>query len=303
MTKKRGDDQYGYDPERAAARSLLDHLERQAEQRPDKPARKLGDVLKVPKVKPVERRLLDAHGEIMKGSPMEIVYQHSVLAQTSMPYKPTTARVWERSQGSVSLLIEAGRARHPDTGRWVELPLPHGEKPRLVLMHLNAEALRTGSPIIDVEGSMTAFVRSLGIHVNGRNIRTLRDQLARLAAAHIMLGVGPDTTKADIIRQFRVWWPDDAQQRVLWPSVVRLDTDYFNSLTSMPSRSTAGPLPRWLTPPWTSTSTPGSPNACTGSTTASPRRSHGHHSRRSSGWGMPNCAASGAASRKRSRPS
>jgi hypothetical protein len=162
---------------------------------------------------------------------MEIVYQHSVLAQTSMPYKPTAARVWERSQGSVSLLIEAGRARHPDTGKWVELPLPHGEKPRLVLMHLNAEALRTGSPIIDVEGSMTAFVRSLGIHVNGRNIRTLRDQLARLAAAHIMLGVGPDTIKADIIRQFRVWWPDDAQQRVLWPSVVRLDTDYFNSLT------------------------------------------------------------------------
>jgi hypothetical protein len=74
MTKKRGDDQYGYDPDRADARSFFDHLERQAEQRPDKPARKLGDVLKVPKVKPVERRLLDAHGEIMNGSPMEIVY-------------------------------------------------------------------------------------------------------------------------------------------------------------------------------------------------------------------------------------
>ena len=35
MTKKR-DDQHGYDPERAAARSLFDRLERQAEQRPDK---------------------------------------------------------------------------------------------------------------------------------------------------------------------------------------------------------------------------------------------------------------------------
>jgi hypothetical protein len=299
MTRKRGDDQYGYDPERSVARSSLDCLERQAEQRPDKPTRKLGDVLKVPKVKPVECRLLDAHGEIMNGSPMEIVYQHSVLAQTSMPYKPTAARVWERSQGSVSLLIEAGRARHPDTGKWVELPLPHGEKPRLVLMHLNAEALRTGSPIIDVEGSMTAFVRSLGIHVNGRNIRTLRDQLARLAAAHIMLGVGPDTTKADIIRQFRVWWPDDAQQRVLWPSVVRLDTDYFNSLTSMPSRSTAGPLPRWRTRPSTSTSMPGLPSACTVSPRASRRRSHGRHSRRSSARTMTGSGSSGRGSRRR----
>jgi hypothetical protein len=131
----------------------------------------------------------------------------------------------------VSLGIEAGAARHPDTGKWVDLPLPHGEKLRLVMLHLNGEALRTGSPIIGVRDSMTAFVKSLGIHVNGRNIRTLRDQLARLAAAHIVLGIGPDTIKADIIRQFRVWWPDDAQQRVLWPSVVRLDTDYFDSLT------------------------------------------------------------------------
>jgi hypothetical protein len=231
MTKKRGDDQYGYDPDRAAARSLFDRLERQAELRPDKPARKLGDVLKVPKISPTTKRLIDARAEIIDSRPDDIAFSHSVLCQTSLPYKPTDERVWIRDQGHVSLRIEAGAARHPDTGKWVDLPLPHGEKPRLVMLHLNGEALRTGSPIIDVEGSMTAFVRALGIHAHGRNIRTLRDQLARLAAAHIMLGIGSDTIKTDIIRQFRVWWPDDARQRVLWPSVVRLDTDYFDSLT------------------------------------------------------------------------
>jgi hypothetical protein len=36
MTRKRGDDQHGDDPERAAARSLLNRIERQADQRPDK---------------------------------------------------------------------------------------------------------------------------------------------------------------------------------------------------------------------------------------------------------------------------
>jgi hypothetical protein len=49
MTKKRGDDQYGYDPDRAPARSVLDHLERQAEQRPDKPAQQIGAALKLPR--------------------------------------------------------------------------------------------------------------------------------------------------------------------------------------------------------------------------------------------------------------
>jgi hypothetical protein len=231
MTKKRSDDQYGYDPYRSAGRAMRERLDQQADQRPDKPARKLGDVIKFPTVTPTVKRLIDAHADIIAGPADEIVFMHSVLTQCSLPYKPTNERVWVRDQGNVSLLIEAGRARHPDTGKWVELPLPHGEKPRLVMLHLNGEALRTGSPIIDVRDSMTAFVRALGIDTNGRNLRTLRDQLARLAAAHIVLGIGPDTIKADIIRQFRVWWPDDAQQRVLWPSVVRLDTDYFDSLT------------------------------------------------------------------------
>ena len=81
--------------------------------------------------------------------------------------------------------------------------MPHGEKPRLVMLHLNSEAMRTSSPIIDVEGSMTAFVRALGIHAHGRNIRTLRDQTARLAAAHITLGIGSKTIKTDVIDAFR----------------------------------------------------------------------------------------------------
>jgi hypothetical protein len=231
MTKKRSDDQYGYDPERAAARSLLDRLERQAEQRPDKPARKLGDVLKLPKITPTTKRLIDAHAEIIASPADDIAFSHSVLCQTSLPYKPTDERVWIRDQGHVSLRIEAGAARHPDTGKWVDLPLPHGEKPRLVMLHLNGEALRTGSPIIDVEGSMTAFVRALGVDTNGRNLRTLRDQLARLAAASVRLGIGSTTIKTDVIDAFDLWWPDDAKQRIMWPSTVHLAPRYFDSLT------------------------------------------------------------------------
>src|SRR3954471_21740977 len=221
MTKKRGDNQYGYDPDRATARSLFDPLEQQAEQRPDKPAMRLGDVLKIPKVSPTTKRLLDAHVEITDGPGGDLAFSHSVLCQTSLPYKPTDERVWIRDQGHVSLLIEAGRARHPDTGKWVELPLPHGEKPRLVMLHLNGEALRTGSPIIDVRDNMAAFVRALGIDTNGRNLRTLRDQLARLAAAHIMLGIGSKTIKTDIIDAFDLWWPDDAKQRIIWRPASR----------------------------------------------------------------------------------
>lgn len=237
MTKRKGPrddagggDGYGYDPDRQAARVLFDSLERQAAQRPDKLAQKLGDVSKVPKISATTKRLINAHTEIMDGPPDDIVFMHSVLTQCSLPYKPTNERVWIREQGNVSLRIEAGAARHPDTSKWIELPLPHGEKPRLIMLHLNGEALRTGSPFIDVEGSMTAFVRTLEIDTNGRNLRTLRDQLGRLAAASVRLGIGPKTIKTDVIDAFDLWWPDDAKQRVLWPSTVQLAPRYFDSL-------------------------------------------------------------------------
>ena len=234
MTKKRGDDQHGYDPERAAARSLLDRLEQQADQRPDKPARKLGDVLKLPKITPTTKRLIDAHVEIIDSQPDEKAYLHSVLCQTGLPYRPTDLRRWQRRQGAASLLIEAGSALDPRTGDFVELGLPHGERPRLILIHLSTEAVRTNSPTIDVGGSLTAFARSLGIDTNGPSIRRFKDQLARLAASTVRLGVVADgravQINTQIVSGIDLWMPKDADQRILWPSTVTLSADYFASL-------------------------------------------------------------------------
>jgi hypothetical protein len=74
--------------------------------------------------------------------PEQISFQHTVLCQTSMPYRNQgdNIREWERVQGNVYLRIEAGAAKHPGQNQWVKLGLPYGSKPRLVLMHLNAEA-------------------------------------------------------------------------------------------------------------------------------------------------------------------
>jgi hypothetical protein len=234
MTKKRGDDQYGYDPERAAARSLFDHLEQQAEQRPDKPARKLGDVLKLPKVTGKTKRLIDAHAEIIDSQPDEKAYLHSILCQTGLPYKPTDLRRWQRRQGAASLLIEAGSALDPRTGDFVELGLPHGERPRLILIHLSTEAVRTSSPTIEVGSSLTAFARSIGVDTNGPSIRRFKDQLARLAASTVRLGVVANgramQINTQIVSGIDLWMPKDANQRVLWPSTVTLSADYFASL-------------------------------------------------------------------------
>jgi hypothetical protein len=167
-----------------------------------------------------------------------ILYQHSVLCQTCLPFRDPgdQVRSVERSNGLVSLVVAAGQAFHPDTRRFVDVGLPYGPKPRLVLYHLNAEALRTQSPIIELEDSLTAFVkRTLGLDPKGRNIRTVKDQLTRLSAADFRIGTVVSegravTLKGCVIEGFDLWVTRDAQQRMLWPTTVQFSQRYFESL-------------------------------------------------------------------------
>ena len=182
-------------------------------------------------------RLVDTSVEIARAPPSAITYQHTVLCQIGMPYRNQgMSRLWERRNGRVHLRIEAGSALHPVQAQFVPLPLPFGPKARLILIHLNGEALRRGSSTIEVEDSLTAFVKRLvGRSPNGREIRLFRDQLGSLSASLVRLAVieGERALQIDtkVISAFDLWAPRDPHQRVLWPSVVQLGADYFESLT------------------------------------------------------------------------
>ncbi len=183
-----------------------------------------------------QQRLLDTSTAIRGAPPERIDFLHTVQCQCGIPYNNpgNDVREWDRKQGHASLRIEAGSAIDPRTGDFVRLGLPYGEKPRLVLIHLATEAVRTGSPVVDVEDSMTAFARSLGLETNGQQLRSLKEQLARLAAATVRMGAVADGRAVQVNTQFvsafDLWFPKQPDQRVLWPSTVRLSEEYFQSL-------------------------------------------------------------------------
>lgn len=181
-------------------------------------------------------RLIDASTAIRSEPPERIDFLHTIQCQIGIPYKNPGdhVREWDRKQGNASLRIEAGSAIDPQTGEFVKLGLPYGEKPRLVLIHLASEAVRSGNPVVDVEGSMTAFGRSLGLQTNGQQLKSLKDQLARLAAASMRMGVVEEGRAVQVqthfVSAFDLWFPKQSDQRVLWPSTVRLSEEYFQSL-------------------------------------------------------------------------
>ena len=182
------------------------------------------------------KRLLDA-SEATRSEPDEVLYQHSILCQTGLPYRNPgdDVRIWERTNGQAKLKVIAGEAFHPDVNDFVELGLPYGPKPRLILAHLNSEALRQQSPQIEVEASLTKFVKRLGFTTDGRTIGTIKDQLAKLAACTMRFGAAWDgqavTINTQIVTAFNLWFPKEESQRVLWPSTVQLSAEYFESLT------------------------------------------------------------------------
>lgn len=185
----------------------------------------------------IRQRLLDLAGEIATVPPDDLAFSHSVFCQTSLPSAkpPDDVLVWEHRQSRTSIRVEAGTAINPQTGEWEQLGLPYGPKPRLLLMHLNSEAVRRQSPIIPVEDSMTAFFRRLmGRTQDGRQVRMLKSQLSALAAAQFRLGItnGDSALQVDtkVVGAFNLWFEKDDNQRVLWPATLKLSLDYFDSL-------------------------------------------------------------------------
>ena len=101
---------------------------------------------------PIKERLVEAAAAQFEhpDDPLSILYQHTAFCQTTLPYRDPgpEVRVWERSNGDVHLKVTAGDVLDPDTGGFVPVGLPFGPKARLVLMHINQQAIVSQSPII-----------------------------------------------------------------------------------------------------------------------------------------------------------
>ena len=115
---------------------------------------------------PILRRVVDASSDIsMNTHPEQIDFLHTVLCQVGMPRKRVEGRIFKRNSGTDSMILEAGRLYR--RGRWVDMPLPYGTRPRLVMVHISSEAVRTKSRTIEVGESVYEFLKRLGIDTNG----------------------------------------------------------------------------------------------------------------------------------------
>lgn len=178
-------------------------------------------------------------------------YLPAVLCQVGLPRSPTPGRTFERISGGVSLQVEAGTVF--DGKAFVPQPIPYGIRPRLALVHIATEAIRTNSRTVDVGGSVNAFLTELGLDNGGRGYKQMRAQMTALAACTLRLGsvntrviAGQSrdfavTLEAKPFRQFEAWIDNSGDQPSLWPTAIELTDEFFHAIreTSVPLKPAA----------------------------------------------------------------
>ncbi len=185
-------------------------------------------------ITPVQGRLIESAAEIGM-SPATIddaCYLHTILCQVGMPRKRVGELTFERTNGSASLLLTAGKLFDGHT--WVQQAIPYGPKPRLILINLTSHAVRHRSPLVDVGRSTREFMQRMRLDPQGSEYRSLRHQIEALAACRMQLGAQVENRIVSLdtqpIRRFNAWVVPNADQQTLWPGTVELSREYFDSI-------------------------------------------------------------------------
>lgn len=184
---------------------------------------------------PSQQRVLDAAIAITGEQPERTAFLHALLCQVGLPRSRTDARTFVRRSGHASVMVEAGKLF--DGQNFIDLPLPYGAIPRLVMVHVSSEAVRTRNRTVAVRASMRQFMNALGIQLSGGErggYTAFKRQMEALAACRITLGMNRDglaiTKDAKPFSGYDAWFRTDGNQRSLWPGVLELSHEFYDTL-------------------------------------------------------------------------
>jgi len=163
-------------------------------------------------------------------------FMAKMLVQTTLPHRAQPGTQYTRTDGDVTLSItDLGGAG-----------LPYGAYPRLILIWMTTEALRTGERKLELGRSLSSFMGQLGLQCTGGHWGTIprfRDQMERLFGAAIStrwkqdLGMQSNVGGSNLVlaEEFDLWWaPQKLPPTPLAQSSVTLSQKFFEQLVEAP---------------------------------------------------------------------
>ena len=158
------------------------------------------------------------------------------LVQTTLPHRRQSGSQYTRTDGRFTLRItDVGGAG-----------LPYGSYPRLILIWMTSEAVRTSSPELELGASLSRFMAKLGLHATGGHWGTIprfRDQMQRLIGAAISMRWEQETDGQQetagenllLADRFHLWWtPQTLPTAPSLVSSITLSENFFEQLVAAP---------------------------------------------------------------------
>ena len=158
------------------------------------------------------------------------------LVQTTLPHSEQFGTQYVRSDGNLTLRIS-------DVGG---AGLPYGSYPRLILIWMTTEAVRTRKRELELGSSLSSFMAQLGLQATGGQWGTIprfRDQMQRLVGAAISTRWSSEANGENhsggenllVADRFHLWWtPQKLPNENLVKSSVTLSVNFFEQLVATP---------------------------------------------------------------------
>ena len=161
----------------------------------------------------------------------DLGFMARTMALCSLPRtNPGNQHQYKRVNGPYKLYMQAGP----------ENKLPYGNIPRLLLVWMCTEAVRTQSRELTLGDSVSEFMRKLGIYsTSGGVYIRLRNQMKRLFNAHVQLVYADEQGEArvssSVADRSEFWWNERKPgERLEWESKIELGEKFFNEIIRHP---------------------------------------------------------------------
>lgn len=181
-----------------------------------------------------QRLAVDAAAQVLAEEETRLGITHAGFAMTSLPHKRTEEAFWKRQGHRTTLLIESGRGREGGL-----IGVPYGSIARLILLYLQTEAVRTGSPEIELGRSMKAWMVRMSLSAGGKTYQLVAEQARRISACRLtfftdLANAELRSNGAFVQSSISMAGLSDDSQSALWQDRVRLDEGFWKSLRDHP---------------------------------------------------------------------
>ena len=154
------------------------------------------------------------------------------MVLATLPHSRPKGNTFLRENGAFSLAIMA----HPKAG------LPFGSIPRMLLCWITTEAVRTKSRTLILGGSLSEFMRKIGLMPTGGRwgtIPRIKTQMERLFSCTISCRFEESSAltlrNVTPVYEAKLWWdPKSPEQAALWDSYVVLTEDFAREIVDRP---------------------------------------------------------------------